>query len=147
SKKEVLTNLTKYKKQASTFLQFSGPNAAAFMFNSKWLGKMNLEHVLELLSHMTVDQMAKSDMFVRRAEESKPIFLHEFLYPLMQGYDSVAMKVDVEIGGNDQTFNMLTGRNLSREMLMHDKSVVAMKLLEDSTGKKMGKTEGNMITF
>ncbi len=145
--KEVLTNLKKYKKQASKFLSFTGKNPAQIKFNSKWLMKMNFKEVLELSSKITVDQMLKRDMFVRRHEEGKPIFGHEFFYPLMQGYDSVAMDIDVEVGGNDQTFNMLMGRDLVHEILKKDKSVIAMKLLADNTGKKMGKTEGNMISF
>lgn len=79
--------------------------------------------------------------------ESKPVYLHEFLYPLMQGYDSVAMDVDMEIGGNDQTFNMLAGRTLLKEMKGKEKFVVTTTLLEDASGKKMGKTEGNMIAL
>lgn len=145
--KEVLINLKKYKKQASIFLKFLGANKAEFKFNSKWLSKMKFGDVLDLASKMTVDQMLKRDMFARRIAENKPIFIHEFMYPLMQGYDSVAMKVDVEIGGNDQTFNMLTGRHLVSQVLNKDKSVIATKLLEDNLGKKMGKTEGNMVTF
>ncbi|HPS21472.1 MAG TPA: tyrosine--tRNA ligase [Candidatus Paceibacterota bacterium] len=147
TRKEVLNNLRKYKKQASVFLNFSGSNKAQFKFNSKWLSKLNFGDVVELASKMTVDQMLKRDMFVRRMEENKPIFIHEFMYPLMQGYDSVAMEVDVEIGGNDQTFNMLTGRHLEAQILGKDKSVLATKLLEDNSGKKMGKTEGNMVTL
>ncbi len=147
SHKEVLNNLKRYKKQASIFLKFTGDNKAEFKFNSKWLSKMKFEDVLNLASKMTVEQMLKRDMFVKRSEEGKPIFIHEFLYPLMQGYDSVAMKVDVEVGGNDQMFNMLAGRNLSAQILKKDKAVVTMQLLEDNTGKKMGKTEGNMVTF
>jgi tyrosyl-tRNA synthetase len=147
SHKEVLNNLKKYKKQASIFLKFNGDNKAEFKFNSTWLSKMKFEDVLDLASKMTVDQMLKRDMFMKRNEEGKPIFIHEFMYPLMQGYDGVAMKVDIEIGGNDQMFNMLTGRHLSIQILNKDKSVITMKLLEDNTGKKMGKTEGNMITF
>ncbi|MDQ7815221.1 MAG: tyrosine--tRNA ligase [Patescibacteria group bacterium] len=77
----------------------------------------------------------------------RPVYLHEFLYPLMQGYDSVAMDVDLEIGGNDQTFNMLAGRTLLREMKGKEKYVLTCKLLTDPTGKKMGKSEGNMITL
>lgn len=79
--------------------------------------------------------------------QPKPVYLHEFLYPLMQGYDSVAMDVDMEIGGNDQTFNMLAGRTLLREMKGKEKFVVTMQLLTDPNGKKMGKSEGNMLTF
>jgi tyrosyl-tRNA synthetase len=132
-----VNRLKKYKKQASKFLKFTGPNKAQFKFNSKWLGKMKFEDVLNLASHMTVDQMLKRDMFKTRMEEQSPIYIHEFLYPLMQGYDSVAMKVDVEIGGNDQTFNMLAGRHLSSQLINKDKTVVATKLLVDNTGKKM----------
>lgn len=147
TRKEVLLNLKKYKKQASKFLKFTGKNPALFKFNSKWLSRMSFEEVLNLASKTTIDQMLKRDMFVKRREEGKPIFGHEFFYPLMQGYDSVAMDVDVEVGGNDQTFNMLVGRDLVSEILKKDKSVISMKLLEDNTGKKMGKTEGNMVSF
>jgi tyrosyl-tRNA synthetase len=147
SRKEVLLNLKKYKKQASKFLKFTGKNPAQFKFNSKWLSKMNFEQVLDLASKTTIDQMLKRDMFAKRREEGKPIFGHEFFYPLMQGYDSVALDVDVEVGGNDQTFNMLVGRDLVGEILKKDKSVISMKLLEDNNGKKMGKTEGNMVSF
>ena len=147
TRKQVLVNLKNYKKQASKFLNFNGSNGAQFKFNSKWLAKMKFEQVLELASKTTIDQMLKRDMFAKRQEEGKPILGHEFFYPLMQGYDSVMMDVDVEIGGNDQTFNMLVGRDLVSEILKKDKSVIAMKLLVDNTGKKMGKTEGNMISF
>ncbi len=144
---EVLSNLKLYKKQASTFLSFGGKNAAEIRFNSAWLGKMTFADVVSLASHTTVQQMLERDMFDRRVKENKPVYLHEFLYPLMQGYDSVAMDVDAEIGGNDQTFNMLSGRNLMRTLKNKEKFVLATKLLVDPTGKKMGKSEGNMITM
>jgi len=147
SHQEILNNLKKYKKQASIFLKFNGENKAEFKFNSKWLAKLNMAEILKLASYLTADQMQKRDMFVRRNEEGKPVFLHEFFYPLLQGYDSVAMKVDVEVGGNDQMFNMLVGRQLAKAILQKDKVVVTMKILEDNTGKKMGKTEGNMLSF
>lgn len=149
SRGEVLQNMKEYKKQASKFISFSrfSSNPAKFKFNSKWLGKMNFAEVLDLASLMTVDQMLKRDMFARRAEEGKPIYIHEFLYPLMQGYDSVAMGVDGEIGGNDQTFNMLAGRDLVKALNNKEKFVVATKLLVDSSGKKMGKTENNMVAL
>ncbi|MEK7116275.1 MAG: tyrosine--tRNA ligase [Patescibacteria group bacterium] len=144
---EVLANCKVYQKQASTFLEFEGPNAAELKFNSEWLAKMSFQDVIELAAHFTVQQMLERDMFEKRIEEGKPIYFHEFLYPLMQGYDSVAMNVDLEIGGNDQTFNMLAGRTLMREMKQKEKFVLTTKLLTDPTGKKMGKTEGNMITL
>ncbi len=147
TEKEIKTNLKQYKKQAGKFIRFSGTNAAQIKFNNDWLGKMKFADVLALASNMTVDQMLKRDMFVRRMEEEKPIYIHEFMYPLMQGYDSVAMDVDGEIGGNDQLFNMLTGRTLLKQLKNKEKFVITTKLLEDNTGKKMGKTEGNMVSL
>ncbi|MDO8430603.1 MAG: tyrosine--tRNA ligase [Candidatus Taylorbacteria bacterium] len=145
--KEIMENCKEYQKQASHFIDFSGPNKALLKFNSEWLLKMNFGEVIELSSLVTVDQMLKRDMFVKRMEENKPIYLHEFMYPLMQGYDSVAMDVDGEIGGNDQTFNMLMGRDLMKKIKNKEKFVIATKLLTDSDGKKMGKTEGNMVSL
>lgn len=145
--KQVLENATQYKKQASKFLNFSGPNKALLKYNSAWLGKMNFADVISLSAQMTVDQMLKRDMFDQRIKEEKPIYIHEFLYPLMQGYDSVAMNVDGEIGGNDQTFNMLAGRHLMEKLQNKEKFVITVKLLTDSSGKKMGKTEGNMVSL
>lgn len=147
SREEVLENMKKYKKQISRFIELDGENAAEWKFNSKWLGKMKFGDVLELASLMTVDQMLKRDMFATRQEEGKPIYIHEFLYPLMQGYDSVALDVDGEIGGNDQTFNMLAGRDLMKNLKNKEKFVIAMKLLVDPSGKKMGKSENNMVSL
>lgn len=147
TREEVLENCKLYEKQASVFLNFSGHNAAEVKFNSKWLGKMNFEDVLNLAAKMTVSQMIERDMFQERLKEGKPIFLHEFLYPLMQGYDSVAMDVDGELCGNDQTFNALVGRNLLKEVKGKEKFVMTMKLLSDASGTKMGKTEGNMVAL
>lgn len=144
---EVMSNLKEYQKQAGRFIDFSGPNKALFKFNSEWLGKLNFADVLDLASEMTVQQMLERDMFKKRIDEGKPVYIHEFMYPLMQGYDSVAMDVDGEIGGNDQTFNMLAGRNLMKSLKNKEKFVVATKLLVDSSGKKMGKTENNMVSL
>jgi tyrosyl-tRNA synthetase len=144
---EVMDNLKEYKKQASEFIDFNGKNPAIIRYNSEWLAKMKFEEVLKLASLMTVEQMMKRDMFQRRNQEGKPVYIHEFMYPLMQGYDSVAMDVDGEIGGNDQTFNMLTGRDLMKAMKGKEKFVISMKLLVDSEGGKMGKTEGNMVSL
>jgi tyrosyl-tRNA synthetase len=134
-----------YKKQANAFLNFGLNNPAKIVYNSKWLKKLNFEEVLELLSNMTVDQILKRDMFQKRAEEGKPIYLHEFLYPLMQGYDSVALKTDGEIGGNDQTFNMLVGRDLMKAISDKEKFVMTTKMLDDPSGAKMSKTGGNIV--
>jgi len=145
TRKQVLNNCRLYKQQASTFLKFGLFGGAKLKYNSKWLDKMNFSNVLDLASHMSVQQMLERDMFKKRMEENRPIYIHEFMYPLMQGYDSVVLGVDGEMGGNDQTFNMLAGRNLMKEMSGKEKFVITTKLLEDSSGKKMGKTEGNMV--
>lgn len=147
SAKEIKNNLRFYKKQASSFIRFSGKNKAVVKFNNKWLGKMKFADVLFLASQMTVEQMQKRDMFIKRHEEGKPVYIHEFLYPLMQGYDSVAMNVDGEVGGNDQLFNMLAGRTLLKQLKGKEKFVLTMKILADANGKKMSKTEGNMIAL
>ena len=147
TEKEVLNNAKEYVKQASKILNFKGKNAAKIVNNSDWLKKMNFADILKLEALVTVDQMLKRDMFEKGIAENKPIGIHEFMYPLMQGYDSVAMNVDVEVGGNDQLFNMLMGRDLLKKLKNKEKFVITMKLLTDSTGKKMGKSEGNMVTF
>lgn len=147
TKEEVLKNLKNYQKQASKFISFSGSNKAELKFNSQWLSKMSFHDVLELASNFTVQQMLERDMFAERINASKPIYLHEFMYPLMQGYDSVAMDVDGEIGGNDQTWNMLAGRDLLKSLKNKEKFVFATRLLVDSSGKKMGKTENNMVSL
>ncbi len=147
TREEVLRNCKEYKKQAEHIIDFDGPNPVELKFNSEWLANMTFAEVVELASHFTMQQMAERDMFQKRVEENKPIYLHEFLYPLMQGYDSVALNVDLEIGGNDQTFNMLAGRTLMKEILHKEKCVLTCKLLTDNTGKKMGKTEGNMLSL
>jgi tyrosyl-tRNA synthetase len=100
-----------------------------------------------LTSYFTAQQMLARDMFQKRIAEGKDLYLNEFMYPLMQAYDSVAMDVDLEIGGNDQMFNMLAGRTLMKKMKNKEKCVLTLKLLADPTGKKMGKTEGNMIAL
>ncbi len=144
--REVKDNMKIYVQQASAWLRFSGKNKAIVKYNSKWLGKMNFEDILKLAATTTVQQMVERDMFQERLKAGQPIYVHEFMYPLMQGYDSVAMSVDGEVGGNDQTFNMLMGRTLLKEQ-GREKFVIANKLLVDANGKKMGKTEGNMVNL
>lgn len=143
----VTANAKVYKKQASAWLSFSGRNPAVVAANSKIYDKMSVEAFIRLAANFTVQQMMVRDMFQERLKEEKPIYLHEFLYPLVQGYDSVALEVDGEVGGNDQTFNMLAGRDLSKAILGKEKFVIANKLLVDSQGKKMGKTEGNVVSL
>ena len=118
-----------------------------FKNNYSWLSKLKFTDVLELTAYFTAQQMLARDMFKKRIEEGKDLYLNEFMYPLMQAYDSVAMDVDLEIGGNDQMFNMLAGRTLMKKMKGKEKFVLTTKLLEDPTGKKMGKSEGNAISL
>lgn len=145
TREQVLENCKEYQKQASAILNFTGSNPVEVKYNSEWLSKMTFEDVVDVSSHFTVQRMLERDMFQRRMEEEKPIYLHEFLYPMMQGCDSVAMDVDGEVGGNDQTFNMLAGRNLMKDMKNKEKFVLTTKLLADGSGKKMGKSEGNAV--
>ncbi len=147
SKEQVEDNARLYKTQASRILDFEGENAVEMKNNYDWLASMSIDETFQLLATSTYAQMIKRDMFQRRIEEGKDIYVHEFMYPLLQGYDSVAMDVDGEIGGNDQTFNMLVGRDLLKKYKNKEKFVLAVKLLVDPTGKKMGKTEGNMVAF
>lgn len=144
---QVMANCKEYKKQASMILDFGGKNPAELKYNSKWLAKLSFADVLELASHFSVQRMLERDMFQDRMKQDKPIYIHEFLYPAMQAYDSVMMDVDGEIGGNDQTFNMLAGRNLMKDLKNKEKFVLTTKLLTDSGGHKMGKSEGNMVAL
>ena len=109
--KQIKENMKDYKNQASKILDFK---KVKIKYNSQWLSKLNFEKILELSSHFTVQQMLHREMFQRRIKEDKPISLQEFMYPLMQGYDSVVMDVDLEIAGNDQLFNALAGRDLQK---------------------------------
>lgn len=145
TRKEALANAKNYKKQASSYLNFSGKNPAKVMHNSQWLDKLTFKDLIEITSNFTVQQMIQRDMFQRRIKEEKPIHFHEFLYPVAQGYDSVAMDVDLEIGGSDQMFNMMCGRHLQKTINNREKFVLTTKLLEDDKGHKMSKSEGNVV--
>lgn len=144
TEKEVKENFKDYKRQASRILDFS---KVKIKYNSKWLTKLNFADILRLSSNFTVQQMLVRDMFDRRLKQNLPISLQEFMYPLMQGYDSVAMDVDLEIGGNDQMFNMLAGRELQKIYNNKDKSVMTTKLLLGTDGRKMSKTFNNYIAI
>ena len=113
TKDEVKANFESYKQQIAKILDLGhADNPIHFRFNSEWLAKLTFEDSVELASNFTVQQMLERDAFSKRVNEEKPLYVHEFFYPLMQGYDSVALEADVEIGGTDQTFNMLAGRTL-----------------------------------
>ena len=143
TREEVMANAKDFVKQASAYLDFGGENPAQIKYNNEWNDKVSFKDLIELASNFTVQQMITRDMFQKRLAEEKPIFLHEFLYPLAQANDSLEMNVDLEVGGNDQMFNMMCGRDLLKAVKGKDKSVLTMKLLADNNGKKMGKSEGN----
>jgi len=147
SDKQIEENMAGWKKQASQLIDFTGKNAVKFERNSKWLSKLNLEKLLELMVTTTVQQMIERDLFQKRLSENNSIGMHEFMYPLMQGYDGVAMEVDIEMGGTDQIFNMLMGRHLSKVYLQKEKFVRVNKLMPAPEGLTMSKTKGNGINL
>ncbi|MDP3043563.1 MAG: tyrosine--tRNA ligase [bacterium] len=140
-------NMAGWKKQAAQLIDFEGKNPVRFERNYQWLSKLKLNDLIKLMSQMTVPQMLARDLFKKRMEEGKDIYLQEFIYPLMQGYDSVAMKVDMEIGGADQTFNMLVGRDLVKSYLNKEKFVRTNKMMDAPDGRTMSKTKGNGINL
>ncbi len=146
TEKEIKDNLQTYLKQLYKILP---KGSFEVRYNSTWFKKMTLSEFRVLLRQFTVQQMIARDMFQTRIKKQESISLEEFFYPLMQGYDSVAMGVDGEIGGNDQTFNMLVGRDLVKTILNKEKIVITTKLLENpGTGKKlMNKSEGNYVSL
>jgi tyrosyl-tRNA synthetase len=145
TKEEVLTNSDRFYEQAKNVLSFKKPNPARIVFNNQWLNQLKTEDIIRLASHFTVQQLLIRDMFQKRIEKKRPIFVHEFLYPLFQAYDSVALEADLEVGGNDQTFNMLCGRSLVKDIQHREKMVLTLKLLTDAQGKKFSKTEKKAI--
>lgn len=144
TEKEVKLNFKNYKKQASKILDFS---KVKIKYNSTWLSKLRFADIIKLATHFTVQQMLAREMFDRRIKGNLPISLQEFLYPLMQGYDSVAMDVDLELAGNDQMFNALAGRTLQKIYNNKDKDVLTCKLLLGTDGRKMSKTFNNFIAI
>jgi len=143
---QVEKNTADYKEIIGKILDLSKPNVR-FVNNKEWMDKLTPKDMLDLASQFTVSRLLERDMFQERIKTGKEIHVHEFLYPVFQAYDSVAMDVDMEIGGNDQVFNMLAGRTLLKRMKDKEKFVLATKLLTDSSGTKMGKTEGNAVNL
>lgn len=142
TKDEVKENMKNYLKQIKKILP-----KFEIKYNSKWLS-MKLDEFMKIAAYITPFQLQARSMFRERAEKGSFLGVNEFLYPLLQGYDSVAMNIEGEVGGSDQIFNMLIGRDLMRKMLNKEKLVVGMKLLVDpDSGKKMSKTEGNLISL
>jgi tyrosyl-tRNA synthetase len=143
SEEEVLANAETYKKQVGKILDLE---KTRIVFNSDWLGKMSFADVLRLCSQYTVARMLERDDFSKRFKNQIPISVVEFMYPLMQGYDSVALHSDVELGGVDQTFNLLVGRELQRSYGQAPQVTITMPILEGLDGKeKMSKSLGNYV--
>lgn len=145
SLKELKKNAEDYVKQAGKIVRFDGPNPVKVLHNSDWLNKLGLVEILNIAEHFTLQQMLERDLYQERLKSGIPLTLREFFYPLLQGYDSVEMQVDLELGGSDQTFNMLAGRHLVSAMQHREKFVMTVPLLTDAKGVKIGKTEGNVI--
>jgi tyrosyl-tRNA synthetase len=143
---EVRTNAENYLAQLRPILDFNTPNRLEIRYNSEWLGKLDLSQILELLSTMTVGQMLAKEGFSERYDKENPIFLHEFLYPLMQGYDSVAVEADVELGGTDQKFNIAVGRDLQKYFGKKPQFGLLLPILIGTDGsQKMSKSLNNYV--
>lgn len=149
SSEQINENLKTWTDQISKIVKINdSKNPVKIVRNNDWLSKLDFKDVIDLSSNFTVGQMIERDMFQKRIKDDKPIYMHEFFYPLMQGYDSVVLDVDVEIGGTDQTFNMLAGRTLLKKFKNKEKFIITNSLIEDTkTGKKMSKSEGNYVAL
>ncbi len=147
SREEVLENVEKWKKLIRPLMDFDAKeNPPHIRYNSEWLAPLTFQEVIQLASHFTVGQMLERDMFEKRMKKGDPVYLHEFFYPLMQGYDSVALEADVELCGTDQTFNALSGRTLRKKIQNKEKFVVTVTLMEDpETGELMSKSKGTGV--
>lgn len=143
---EVAKNVETYLEQIRPILDFETPNRLEIRHNSEWLSQLSLNDISELLATMTVGQMLAKEGFSERYHRENPIFLHEFLYPLMQGYDSVAVQADVELGGTDQKFNFAVGRDLQRHFGQSPQFGLLMPILPGTDGvQKMSKSLNNYV--
>jgi tyrosyl-tRNA synthetase len=143
---EVKANAQSYLGQLRPILDFDTPGRLEIRYNSEWLSQLDLAQIQELLATMTVGQMLAKEGFAERYQQEKPIFLHEFLYPLMQGYDSVAVEADVELGGTDQKFNIAVGRDLQRHFNQTPQFGLLLPILLGTDGvQKMSKSLGNYV--
>ena len=143
TKEEVIKNSETYKNQIFKILD---KKKTKIVFNSSWMEKMNAEDLIKLCATYTVARMLERDDFLKRYKEQRPIFIHEFLYPLVQGYDSVMLKADIELGGTDQKFNLLVAREIQRTYGIEPQVIITLPILEGIDGKqKMSKSLGNYI--
>lgn len=137
-------NFKNWKAQASKVLDFS---KITIKYNGDWLDKLTYADIVKLLAQTTVQQLIERDMFQDRMKKNLPIHGHEMMYPLLQGYDSVAMDVDLELGGTDQTFNMMMGRHLQKVYNNREKWVLSTPIINGTDGRKMSKSYGNFIAL
>ncbi len=143
SREEIESNAATYKAQVFKILD---PEKTVVEFNSRWCSELGAEGIIRLASRHTVARMLERDDFDKRYRAGQPIAIHEFLYPLMQGYDSVALKTDIEMGGTDQKFNLLVGRELQKQYGQPSQVVITLPLLEGLDGvQKMSKSLGNIV--
>jgi tyrosyl-tRNA synthetase len=143
SREQIVANAKTYHAQASKVLD---PERTEIRYNSEWSEPLGAAGMIKLAAHYTVARMMERDDFGKRFKSNTPISIHEFLYPLMQGYDSVALKSDIELGGTDQKFNLLVGRELQRAYGQESQCILTMPLLEGLDGvEKMSKSKGNYI--
>ena len=143
TREEINANAETYKEQIFKLLD---PEKTEIRFNSEWMDKLGSDGFIRLAAHVTVKQILERDDFAKRLKEERPVALHELLYPLTQAYDSVALEADVELGGSDQKFNLLLGRNLQREYDQESQVAMITPLLEGTDGvQKMSKSLGNYI--
>lgn len=146
TEEDVAANAKTYLQQLHPILDFDTPGRLEIRYNSEWLSKLDLAKILELLATMTVGQMLAKEGFAERYKQGTAIYLHEFLYPLMQGYDSVALEADVELGGTDQKFNLAVGRDLQRHFGQTPQFGLLMPILPGLDGvQKMSKSLGNYV--
>jgi len=141
---EIEKNWENWKEQASTILDFS---MIKVLHNGDWLDQLNYSDIVKLLAKTTVQQLLERDMFQERLKQGKPIHGHEIIYPLLQGYDSVVMDVDLELGGTDQTFNMMMGRTLQKAYNNHEKWVLTTPIINGTDGRKMSKSFNNFVAL
>ena len=144
SNEQIEENFKSWKKQANKILDF---DKIEIKYNGDWLDNLKLTEVIKLMAKTTVQQLMERDMFQKRLKEGRPIHGHEIMYPLLQGYDSVAMNVDLEIGGTDQTFNMMMGRTLQKAYNNHEKWVLTTPIIDGTDGRKMSKSYDNFIAL
>ena len=142
TEKEIKENMKTWKKQAQKIIDFS---KVKIKYNGDWLLKLKLEDIINIASQISAVKLFQRDMFKKRLQKKDTVWMHETLYPLLQGYDSVAMDVDLEIGGTDQTFNMLIGRELLQKMKKKEKFVLITPMILGIDGRQMSKTSGNCI--